>query len=84
MIEHLFEQRKERLQIKYQPSIKGPFSERVQALAQIQHENGYMVEWEQQDEDTYKLVEYNCPIAKIAKKNTRLLALVRKSYSANY
>ncbi|WP_227521929.1 helix-turn-helix transcriptional regulator [Bacillus solitudinis] len=68
VINQLFKKRKEKLQDKYLPAMKGTFEERVQALARIQNENGYMVELEQREDGTYKFIEYNCPIAKVAKQ----------------
>ncbi len=67
VIEELFEKRRERLEQKYQQLVQGTLEERVAALAKIQDESGYMVEWNQTDEDTFQFVEYNCPIAKVAK-----------------
>ncbi|MDV2684140.1 metalloregulator ArsR/SmtB family transcription factor [Alkalihalophilus lindianensis] len=66
VIEKLFEQRRERLQQKYGSSVNGDFDERVETLARIQNENGYMVEVEKDDDGTYRFIEYNCPIAKVA------------------
>ncbi|WP_031311675.1 helix-turn-helix transcriptional regulator [Alkalihalophilus marmarensis] len=66
MIEKLFEQRRERLLDKYSTAVTGSFEERVETLARIQNESGYMVEVEKQDDGTYRFVEYNCPIAQVA------------------
>ncbi|NEU30079.1 transcriptional regulator [bacterium LRH843] len=68
MIERLFEQRRDRFHSKYKQEIKGAFSERVEALARIQSENGYMVEYKQLDDGSYEFIEYNCPISQVAKE----------------
>ncbi|MED4124210.1 transcriptional regulator [Halalkalibacterium halodurans] len=68
MVHVLFEKRKERLLAEYANQMKGcSFSERVEVLAQIQNDNGYMVEWKKIDDDTYQFIEYNCPISQVAK-----------------
>lgn len=68
VIDKLFEQRKDRLYEKYDLEMKGSFHDRIEALARIQNNNGYMVEYKQLDENTYEFVEYNCPISQVAKK----------------
>ncbi len=66
-IDRLFELRKEKLNSKYSSRMQDKtLKERVSELADIQNENGYMVEWQQQDEDTYVLNEHNCPITHVA------------------
>ncbi|KMK77654.1 helix-turn-helix transcriptional regulator [Alkalihalobacillus pseudalcaliphilus] len=67
VIEELFEKRRERLEDKYKEIVQGSLEERIAALAKIQDENGYMVEWEQAADGDYRFIEYNCPIAKVAK-----------------
>lgn len=67
MVNHLFDRRKETLYNKYAPAIENrEWQDQVETLAQIQHDNGYMVELEQVDDDEFVLKEYNCPIAQIA------------------
>lgn len=69
MVKELFTLRKERLKKEYKESLAGKsFEEKVKQLAQIQGQNGYMVEWEKKDNDTIYFKEYNCPIAQIAKE----------------
>nr|WP_156282009.1 metalloregulator ArsR/SmtB family transcription factor [Paenibacillus sp. NEAU-GSW1] len=65
----LFDRRKETLLSKYAPALENKqLSEKVAALAQLQNDNGYMVQWEQQNEDEFVLKEHNCPIADVANK----------------
>lgn len=68
-INHLFEKREERLTNEYahRLSNKSP-EEKVKELASIQHEKGYMAEVSQLDNNTFELIEYNCPIMAIANK----------------
>lgn len=67
MVRHLFDRRKESLKRKYEASLDGkPLPEKVAALADIQNDNGYMVEWEQTAGGEYVLKEHNCPISQIA------------------
>ncbi len=68
-VEKLFEGRKDKLIQRYDPSMQGKnFSARVEALAAIQNENGYMVELEKIDDEQYLIKEHNCPIEQVAKK----------------
>jgi len=69
MVDRLFERRSESLQRNHAAKMEGKsFGEKVAILAEIQNENGYMVELEQSNDDEYLLMEYNCPISQIAKK----------------
>ncbi|GAE33271.1 helix-turn-helix transcriptional regulator [Halalkalibacter akibai] len=68
IVDQLFEQRKERLYKKYEVDITGSFEERIEALAKIQSEGGYMVEYKKTEDGSFEFVEYNCPIAQVAKE----------------
>ncbi|MDT8858642.1 transcriptional regulator [Alkalihalobacillus sp. MEB130] len=68
MVDLLFKQRKDRLFEKYESVIKGSFAERVEALARVQSEGGYMVEYKELEDGEYEFIEYNCPIAQVAKE----------------
>lgn len=68
-IDKLFEGRKNKLIQKYDASMQGKnISERVAILANIQNENGYMVELEKVTDDEFLLKEHNCPIEQVAFK----------------
>ncbi|MFD2115725.1 helix-turn-helix transcriptional regulator [Paenibacillus yanchengensis] len=68
-INQLFEGRKDKLISKYDALMQGKeMSERVAILAQIQNDNGYMVELEQLNEQEFLLKEHNCPIEQVATK----------------
>jgi predicted ArsR family transcriptional regulator len=67
-VEQLFRRREDRLEKVYREKVTGDLEQRVAALAELQNEKGYMVEWEKEEgTDTYYLKEYNCPIAQVAK-----------------
>ncbi|MDQ0206605.1 helix-turn-helix transcriptional regulator [Alkalicoccobacillus murimartini] len=66
-INQLFEKRHTRLHQSYKPMVTGDLSERVEALATIQNEQGYMVEWNEKEDGSFQFIEYNCPIAQVAK-----------------
>lgn len=69
LVTALFQKRKERMADNYQQQIRSShFAARVQELAAIQNEQGYMVEYEEIDPHTYRFVEYNCPIYDVAQK----------------
>ena len=53
-VEQLFEGRKNKMLKKYDSSMQGKdIADRVATLADIQNENGYMVEWEQINDEEY-------------------------------
>ncbi|MEC0239681.1 transcriptional regulator [Paenibacillus dokdonensis] len=69
MVDRLFDRRGESLRKNHAEKMHGKsFAEKVEVLAEIQNENGYMVELEKNSENEYTLMEYNCPISQIAKK----------------
>ncbi|MBU8906567.1 helix-turn-helix transcriptional regulator [Desertibacillus haloalkaliphilus] len=69
MIDELFARRKERMKAQYEDLIKdSTFEHRLDALAKVQNDHGYMVEWEKEGDGTYVFKEYNCPISQIAKE----------------
>jgi predicted ArsR family transcriptional regulator len=89
-IERLFEGRQDKLESRYLPRmLDKSLEERVAELAQIQNENGYMVDWSQtqDDNDTYTFSEHNCPIAQVANTFGQAcqceLALFRNLLDAN-
>lgn len=66
VVDRLFERRMETMKRKYGPLLAGkPFDEQVAALADIQNDNGYMVELSEHAGE-YVLTEYNCPISQVA------------------
>ncbi|MBG9801382.1 metalloregulator ArsR/SmtB family transcription factor [Brevibacillus laterosporus] len=65
----LFRRREDRLEETYRPYIQGELEEKVAALADIQNQKGYMVEWDREEETgDYFIKEFNCPISQVARQ----------------
>lgn len=69
VVSRLFDSRKRKLFKKYRPQLEGKsLDDKVETLAQIQEDNGYMVKIERDRGGRFVLEEYNCPIAEVAKR----------------
>lgn len=69
LIHLLLEKRSERQKNNYLPQMHDKnFAEKVQQLKEIQVKKGYMAELNKIDDNTYELIEYNCPIFTVAKQ----------------
>ncbi|RUS48676.1 metalloregulator ArsR/SmtB family transcription factor [Cohnella sp. AR92] len=69
IIGQLFEGRKRKLEAKYKDRMENKgLEEKVAELAGIQNAGGYMAEWEAAGDGSYRLHEYNCPIAQVANR----------------
>jgi predicted ArsR family transcriptional regulator len=44
-----------------------PLRERVAAVAKIQDDNGYLCDWSEEPDGSFRIVEHNCAICKVAK-----------------
>lgn len=68
IIDRMFQGRRDKLAARYRERMADlPLAERVAELSSIQNTGGYMTEWETSEEvGTFKLYEYNCPIAQVA------------------
>lgn len=67
-VEQIFAMRKERLVQTYRPRLAGKtLAEQVEELTRIQNEHGYLAEWEQIDDHTFLLKQYNCTIPEVAR-----------------
>ncbi|WP_151736144.1 helix-turn-helix transcriptional regulator ['Paenibacillus yunnanensis' Narsing Rao et al. 2020] len=63
----LFEGRRRRMLAQYSPMMENrSLEERVAELSAIQNSGGYMAEWNQEEDGSYTLREYNCPIRQVA------------------
>jgi predicted ArsR family transcriptional regulator len=63
----LFEGRKDKLIGKYEDQMEGKdLLQKVEQLAEIQNHNGYMVEWDKDQDGNYVFKEFNCPISQVA------------------
>ncbi|MHA2890598.1 helix-turn-helix transcriptional regulator [Bacillus cereus] len=68
VIDSLFEKRQERLQKEYLPNMLNKKNEqKVKELTNIQNKKGYMTEFIKINDNSYELIEYNCPIFSVAK-----------------
>ena len=63
----LFEGRKRRMLTQYSKVMESrELEERVAELSTIQNAGGYMAEWSKEEDGSYTLREYNCPIRQVA------------------
>lgn len=66
-LDRIFERRTEQLVKEYRARVSSEdLEERVKGLASIRTEEGFMAEWEKEDEDSFVLREHNCAIYKVA------------------
>jgi predicted ArsR family transcriptional regulator len=70
VIDRMFAGRRVKLEARYQERMQDrSLAERIAELGTIQDAGGYMTEWEPAEEEgAYRLYEYNCPIAQVAKR----------------
>lgn len=67
-VEQVFEARRQKLAMQLREQLAGPsVQERVRALAAVLNEQGYMCEWNCEDDGTLTLTEHNCPIDCVAR-----------------
>lgn len=63
----LFEGRRRRMLAQYSPMMeRRNLEERVAELSSIQNAGGYMAEWNREEDGSYVMREYNCPIRQVA------------------
>ena len=63
----LFEGRRRRMLTQYAPMMeRRNLEERVAELSSIQNAGGYMAEWNREEDGSYVIKEYNCPIRQVA------------------
>jgi predicted ArsR family transcriptional regulator len=67
-VDALFKKREQRLTNQYRDQVQQQNStlDKVREIEKIQNEKGYMAKANQIDENTFELIEYNCPILAIA------------------
>ncbi len=71
VIENLFKKREERLTEEISARLANlSGSDKIRELVHIQNEKGYMADFSQLKEDSFELVEHNCPILAVAKEYT--------------
>lgn len=80
-VNRLLEARNRELQAQYEARMaEKSFGERVQELARIRTDEGYMADWEQLDDDTFVLREHNCAICQIAEQCAQACAYELKLF----
>lgn len=68
-IQLLFEKRENRLTQEYKNRMnKKTTSEKIEEIVKIQNEKGYMASANKLDDQTFELIEYNCPIYTVAQE----------------
>jgi predicted ArsR family transcriptional regulator len=66
-VNRLFEGRRRRMVVKYASVMAhATLGERVAELSAIQNAGGYMAEWDNSEDGSYVMREYNCPIRQVA------------------
>jgi predicted ArsR family transcriptional regulator len=66
-LDRIFEQRMEQLVTEYRTRIASEdLEQRVEGLASIRIEEGFMAEWEKENENSFVLREHNCAIYQVA------------------
>lgn len=74
-VNHILEARNRQLINSYAPRLVGKSRpDQVAELAQILSEQGYMCEYEQLDDGSFMLIEYNCPIDCVARHHRQVCA----------
>lgn len=58
------------------------FDEKVEEMARMQDENGYMVEFVKLDDGSYEMRNYHCPIINIASTYKEICANEKQTFSA--
>ena len=66
-ITRIFEHRTKELSQSYRPQVNGGnLPDRLEQLTQLHEADGYMPAWEEQENGTYVLHQYHCPILHVA------------------
>ncbi|MGM8365195.1 helix-turn-helix transcriptional regulator [Virgibacillus sp. W0181] len=66
-VEELLDKRMEREEEYYQSQLStGDFDQKIEEIAQLQNEKGYMIEYEKNADGDYIIKNYNCPIMNLA------------------
>jgi len=66
-VERIFEHRTQALTESYRPQVNSEYlPDRLEQLTRLREVEGYMPAWEEQEDGTYVLHQYNCPILHVA------------------
>jgi predicted ArsR family transcriptional regulator len=81
-VDEVFDARVERLEAQYTPQMaRKSLRNRVAAVARMQDENGYMSEWEECPDGSFRLREYNCAICQVARCFPRVCEKERELFT---
>jgi predicted ArsR family transcriptional regulator len=81
-VDEVFDARAERLEAQHASRMAGKsLRDRVAAVARIQDENGYMSQWEECPDGSFRLREYNCAICQVARRFPRLCEKERELFT---
>jgi predicted ArsR family transcriptional regulator len=68
-VDRIFEQRTQELTRSYRPIVSGDtLPDRLEQLARLRQDDGYMAVWEEQEDGSYVLRQYHCPILHVAEE----------------
>ncbi|NWF78953.1 MAG: HTH domain-containing protein [Chloroflexi bacterium] len=80
-VEQVLTRRREELARELAPRLAGKDrAGQIAALADLLAEQGYMCEWEQLDDGSFTLTEYNCPVDCVARRHDQLCAQELRLY----
>ncbi len=66
-VDAIFKKRADKITQTYRPMINGDTLEkRIAQLVALRQEDGYMANWQKQDDDLFIITEHNCPIQHVA------------------
>ena len=69
LLERIFERRRRRRLERARERLAGkPLPEQVAELARILDEDGYLAEWEQAPDGSYRVIEHNCAVLEVARR----------------
>ncbi len=66
-VQRIFEHRTQELAESYRPQVNGEYlPDRLEQLTRLREAEGYMPAWEEQEDGTFVLRQYHCPILHVA------------------
>ena len=66
-VDAIFKKRADKITRTYRPRINGETLEkRIDQLVNLRQQDGYMANWQKQDDDLFIITEHNCPIQHVA------------------
>lgn len=72
-VKNVLNERKKRETNSYNTEVAGkPFKEQIQTVSELQDKQGYMVEYNENNDGSYDIINYNCPVYNIASTYTEV------------